>query len=160
MNIVATYKKIENGLYKVLGFGKSDTRTVQQVSPAGFESTPLQGKKVVLSQTSNIDVNTCLGEIKLKTETKDGETRIYSEDENGILFEIFLKEDGKCYLGGNVDNAVRYLPLNTGLQDFIINLNLELVAIASGIASAGGSYTPTPQSIDVSGSKIDEVRTS
>src|SRR5690606_8847873 len=89
-----------------------------------------------------------------------GELRLYATDGNGQLQTfVWLKNDGTIELGGNTDNAVRYLPLNTALQGQVTDINAELVKIQTAITGLGGAYAHTPVSIDISGAKIEEIKT-
>lgn len=144
---------------KVLRFGKHDVQTGFQVAPYGIDSNPVDGMRAIYSLTAQKGKTVIIGYINVDQLAKSGELRLFSTDDAGDLkFSIWLKDDGTCEVGGNTDNLVRYTPLNQGLQDFKIAMQQELAKIAAGIASAGGSYTPGTLSIDVTNSKIDEIK--
>ena len=158
--ILSRVKEATKEFIKVLRFGKSDVQTADQCLPHGIDSKPVKEDLAIWTRTSSSEQSVVLGYLKESDRTNSGETRIYATDSLGVdQFDIKLTNSGQCELGGKKDNAVRYSPLNKGLQDFINNLNAELIKIQTGISSAGGAYTPANQQIDISNSKIDEIET-
>lgn len=146
---------------KVLGFGRGDVRTGYQLSTPGVEGRPIDKTNVVYADTSSKGTNVILGFIEESQEIEKGEVIIYSRNESGeVQNTILLKQDGTIEIGGNADNMVRFSPLSQGIKQADLDINAELVKIAAGIAAGGGSYSPTPISTDISGSKIDEITTS
>ena len=140
---------------KVLRFGKNDVQTALQVAPAGIDSKPVKNAIAVHSTTGNNGESVILGYIEKHDNTQEGETRIFATDENGVeVFSVFLKRNGTIEIGGNTDNMVRYSTLNTALQTFANNLNDKLTTAFGSVP-----YTWPGVSIDVSGAKIDEVKT-
>ena len=86
---------------------------------------------------------------------------MYSLKEDGSVSSfIWLKNDGKIQLNGNADNAVRYKPLNTAITQTDTSINTELSKIAAAISSLGGVYVPGQIQTDISGAKIDDLKTS
>ena len=79
--------------------------------------------------------------------------------DGSLSIDIFLKTDGSLEIGGNVDNMIRYGPLNTALQSHNAAINMELGKIAAAISTLGGTYLPDTISTDISASKIDQVKT-
>ena len=70
--------------------------------------------------------------------------------------QVYLQVDGgEIRINGANDNAVRHTALDVGLQTFITDLNLKLV---TALTAAGSSWPGT--SLDISGAKITEVKTS
>lgn len=89
-----------------------------------------------------------------------GEFRTFSTDADGaVKFYIHQKNDGTCLLGGDADNAVRYQKLDDGLQQFKNLITAELVKIQTGITGVGGAYSPGTLTVDISQSKINEIKT-
>lgn len=84
-----------------------------------------------------------------------GHTLEMSED------AIILKVVGgkKIQLNGNQDNIVKYLPISQSMTQLAQDINTQLNLISAGIATAGGSYVPTPIVIDISDAKVDDVQT-
>lgn len=145
---------------KFLRLGLSDTRTSLEAAPYGIDSNPVKDMIAIYLQTGVKGKDVVVGYINKNQVAEIGESRIYSTDSSGTLkFSIHLKNDGTCEVGGSSHNLVRYTPLNDGLQDFVTFVNQQLGLIATGIAAGGGSYTPGSASIDISDSKIDEIKT-
>ena len=100
-----------------------------------------------------------LGYVYTSDATNEGETRIFSRDSGGSeKFYIKLTNAGKCELNGTSDYLVKYSPLNSAQNKLAIDINTELVKIAAGInAIVPGSYVVAPITIDISGSKVENV---
>jgi hypothetical protein len=115
----------------------------------------------IYSETGEKGKTIIVGYINKNQLADVGETRLYSTDETGLLKTYcWLKNDGSIELGGNTNNLVRYIPLNAGLQAEVNLINAELVKIAAVLNSLiPGSYTVLPIQIDISTSKIDELKT-
>lgn len=153
-------KQATSEFIKVLRYGKSDVQTADPVLPHGIDSKPVVDDIAVYAKTNSSNQGIILGYLKNSDITAEGETRIYATDTNGVLkFDIKLKNDATCELGGDADNAVRYSPVNTALNQQATDINTELGKISTAIASLGGAYTPATISIDISGAKIDEIKT-
>jgi hypothetical protein len=148
-------------LVKALRFGKDDIIERPQIAPYGIDSNPIKGMSALYSETSQKGKGVIIGYINKNQLAEVGEFRTFSTDATGaIKFFIWQKADGTCEIGGDSDNMVRFKPLKDGLADFITAFKLELVEIAAGISSAGGSYTPsTTIDIDIADSKIEEIKT-
>lgn len=149
---------IENGsrILKVFQFG---AKTADEVAPFGDDSSALENMTAIFAETSNIGESVVIGYINTNQIAQIGEKRIYSLSENGDLsFSIHLKNDGTCEIGGDNDNAVRYMPLNTAIGGLDTSINAELLKISAAIAGLGGSYVVSTITTDISGSKIDEVK--
>lgn len=155
---------IEGGkrIIKVIRFGKKDVQTASESGPFGFDSSAPEEMRAIYAQTSNKQKKVIIGFINKNQLASVGETRMFSIDSNGeVVMSLHLKNDGTAEFGGNTDNMVRYSPLNAGLQSQKLAINAELVKIAAGInAIVPASYIPTPISLDVSASKISEIKTS
>lgn len=147
-------------LVKVLRSGRSDVQEPVQIAPYGTDSAPIADMVGVYLPTGQNGRRVLIGYINKNAVAQPGEHRTFSTDTAGtVKFYIHQKADGTCELGGSTHNAVRYTPLNTGLQNFKTAMQAELALIAAGIAAGGGSYTPGVLSIDISQSKITEIKT-
>ena len=147
-------------LVKVLRFGSSDVQEPFQASNFGIDSNPIKDMVAVYSKTTENGKNVIIGYLNKNQISAPGETRIFSVDSSGNLKTyIWLTSGGIIEMGGNADNAVKYSPLNSGMQDFKTQIQAELAKIATGITTAGGAYTPGTLSIDISTSKIDNIKT-
>jgi hypothetical protein len=114
-----------------------------------YSSTIQQGEPVII------------GYINRNSIAEVGGLRMYSTNANGAeQVYIYLRASGKIELAGNTDNVVRYLALNTGIQQMGTDINTNLAAIATAInAIVPGSYTPVPVVPNISAAKVDEVQT-
>lgn len=140
--------------------GKNDIQTSDEALPYGIDSNPIKDMVAVYAETGEKGKTVIIGYINKKQVAEVGETRLFSTNSSGVLQNyIWLKANGNIEVGGNTDNMVKYSPLNTAMQTLIANINIQLTAISVGIASAGGSYTPTPLTLDITGAKIDKVKT-
>tara|TARA_R110000822_G_scaffold123489_3_gene257905 strand:+ start:15592 stop:16080 length:489 start_codon:yes stop_codon:yes gene_type:complete len=144
-------------ILKVFEFG---AKTAVQSGPFGDDSSPLKDMVAIFGKTSNLEEPVILGYINKNQLAQPGEKRIFSLKPDGSLsIDIFLKTDGTLEIGGNVDNMIRYGPLNTALQSHNAAINMELGKIAAAISTLGGTYLPDTISTDISASKIDQVKT-
>lgn len=149
---------IESGkrILKVLQYG---IKTAVEVSPFGDDSCPVDNMSALYASTAENGEPVIVGYINNKQLAAKGEKRLYSLDSNGDeSFYIWLKNNGTLEIGGIADNAVRYTPLNVGLQAEKDLINLELAKIAAAITTLGGTYVVAQISVDVSGAKIDEIK--
>lgn len=102
----------------------------------------LSGEQGVFHNTGSYTLFDSEGNVHIYTQSK--EVNIYN-DNNALT----LKEDGTIEVGGT-NTLTMYQNLNTQLQTLLQNINLELAKIATGIASAGGGYSPTSLTLDIS----------
>jgi hypothetical protein len=154
---------VEEGwrIVKVLCFGKDDVRTADAVAPYGIDSNPIKDASAVYAPTADMEQAVIIGYLNPSAKAEKGELRLYSTNEAGDeKTYVWLKADGTLLIGGNADNAVRYTPLNAGLQDLKTAINTELGKIQTAITSLGGSYAKLNVSVNISGAKINEVKTS
>ena len=158
--ISTAFDSVLRRIVKVRRYGKDDTQTAIEGSPYGTDSNPIAGMIAIYAPTSDKGKKVIIGYVNISQLAAVGEHRIFSTDTDGELkFYVWLKNDGTCQMGGTAHNLVRYTPLNQGLQDLKTALQAELFAIAAGIATGGGSYTPGTLTVDIAGSKIDEIKT-
>ena len=145
---------------KAYRYGNIDVQTPLQASPFGLDSAPIKDMVAVYSKTDNDDTNVVIGYFNKNLLAQTGESRLFSTDAQGNLKTyIWLKNDGNIQLGGTVDNAVRYTPLNAGIQSFQTSIQAELVKIATAITAVGGAYVPGSLNVNISNSKIDTIKT-
>lgn len=147
-------------IVKVLRYGTNDIQTASAVAPYGVDSNPISGMIAVYAPTVDIAKKVIIGYINKNALADVGEYRTFATDADGnVQFYTWLKKDGTYEIGGAADNAVRYSKLNDGLQSAAGDINTELGKIAAAISSLGGTYTLTPLNLDISASKINEVKT-
>lgn len=143
---------------KVFEFG---AKTADVVSDFGDDSSPLKDMVAIYGQTSESGDSIIVGYINSNQIALPGEKRIFSlKDDGSLSFDIHLKNNGTCNIGGDVDNAVRYSKLNAAMQQQKNLINAELTKIQTAInALAPGAYIPTPITVDLSLAKINEIKT-
>lgn len=145
---------------KVSGYG---TATADQVAPFGDDSVPVQGMDAIYCETDTDEQPVILGYVNTNCLAGEGEKRFFSikKNDDGTYSQAFytwMKADGTYEIGGDADNLIRYAALNTALQAQIEKMQEQLVLIAAGIATGGGSYTPGDITLDISAAKIEEVK--
>lgn len=150
---------LENGsrILKVIQFG---AKTADVVSSFGDDSCPLNDMTAIYANTSEVGDSIIIGYINKNQISAVGEKRIFSlKQDESLSTYIHLKNDGTINIGGDSDFMIRYTSLNVALQEEVNKINAELTKIASGISAAGGVYVPTPITLDISASKINEIKT-
>jgi len=150
---------IENGkrILKVQEYG---VKTAKVTANYGDDSQPLKNMTAIYSPTAVNSEPVIIGYINTNQVAQEGEKRIFSQSLDGSLsFAIHLKTNGTCEIGGSVDNAVRFSALEGSLTSSNIELNVELVKIQASILALGGSYAHEPVTINISSSKIDQIKT-
>ena len=153
---------LKNGkrLLKLTVLGKNDVQEIEQIAPHGIDSCPPNDTRVLHVETLQRGTCVVVGSINDNQESTEGESRVYSTDADGVLQTfIHLHDDGTIDIGGTTDNMVRYSPLDSGLQSFKSQIQAELALIAAGIATGGGAYSPGTLTVNISNSKIDEIKT-
>ena len=153
---------------KFLGMGKDDVQETKTATPYGFDSAPIKDIVGVQVQTTVNGENVVIGFLGKNGKAEAGESRMFSTDENGgVQIDLYVKKDGTIEFGGNVGNLTRYQELKTGFdelkQDFNNLVNLYNTHVHAGVTPGPSSSgtTPsvgTPSVADISGSKIDELK--
>jgi hypothetical protein len=148
-------------IVKFLGLGRGDVQTSYEANPYGVDANPIKDMVAVYMPTSDKGKTVIVGYINKSQIAEPGEYRTFSTDTNGVVqFYIHQKNNGTCEIGGSVDNLVRYTPLNTALSSQNTAINAEFAKIATAINSlAPGAYVVAPVSVNISGAKIDEIKT-
>ena len=154
-------------LIKVLRFGRSDVQTPFQALPHGIDSNPVKDWLAVYSETTEKGKPVIIGYINPDQLAEVGGTRIYSTDSDGaVQFAIYLRADGTCEVGGDTDNMVRYSELETAFNTLRADLNALVTTFNAHQHPTAATGPPSPPSVtgqqsqaDISGAKIDEVKT-
>lgn len=158
--ISSSFDKKKRAIIKYLRLGNNDVQTSPQAASYGIDSRPVKNMVAVYLTTSEKGKNVIVGYVNENLLADVGENRLYSTDASGNLKAFaWLKNDGTIELNGSTHNIIRFTPLDTAQQKLAVDINNELVKIAAGIATAGGSYTPTPISIDISAAKNNIIKT-
>lgn len=155
------FDEAKRNIIKFLRFGKSDIQTSVNVQPAQVDACPIKDMIAIYAETSTKGDTVIIGYVNKNQKALSGEFRIFAQDDNGIeKTYIHLKKSGIIEIAGNTDNAVRYIALNTALQAQANAINIELGKIASVLNSIiPGSYVVTPITINITASKINEIKT-
>lgn len=159
--ISTSIDNLKRRIIKILRFGKSDVQTSLEVGPYGIDSNPIKDMVAIYAESAIKGDTVIVGYITKNKIADIGELRLYSTDSTGIeKFYAWLKKDGTMEIGGSTHNMVRFTPLDVELKAEANKINVELTKIAGVLNSlAPGSYTPTPITVDISASKINEVKT-
>ena len=161
-------------LIKSLGWGADDVQETLNVTPFGDDSSPIKDMVAIYSETSDIGNPVVIGYVNKNQIADVGEKRIFSTDANGVeQISLHLKNDGTAEFGGNSDFMVRYSDLETAFNQLKSDLNALTTAYNSHIhittATVLATPTPgiiaptlstgTPSTADISGAKINEIKT-
>lgn len=162
VKIISSEKdKLKRLIVKHLGFGKNDVKTSISSAPYGVDSNPIKDMIAIYMETEEKGRTVLVGYINKNSIALPGELRLYATDSNGVEKSyVWLKNDGKVRLNGDADNLVRHAALNTALQAEVNKINIELAKIATGLAGVGGVYTVAPITLDITGAKVDNLRSS
>lgn len=163
---------------KFLRFGKSDTRTAEQVAPYGIDSNPIKDMVAVYSLTDNKGDAVIIGYLNKNAAAAVGEFRIFSTDANGeIKATIHLKNSGVTQMtgdsweiGGNTNNLTKYQELETAfnslkgtVNDLVNAFNTHMHATAAtgppSTPTPGVGIPATPSAADITGAKVDKIKT-
>jgi len=151
---------------KFLRMGKSDVQECRQASPFGIDSAPTKDMAAIYAKTGEVGKPVIIGYINKNQISEAGETRLFSTDENGtVKIALHLKNDGTAEIGGNSKNMVRFQELETGFNTLKTDFNNLVIAYNLHIhPSSSGTTSPTvtqgtSSTADISGSKINEIKT-
>ena len=164
--ILSSSLKSGRRILKILGLGKEDIQTSYESMPYGIDSSPIKDMIAIQMESSERGKTVVVGYINTKQVADVGELKIYATNSQGVeQGSVHLKNTGEIVasgttieLNGNIDNVVKFTPLDAGLQAEVALINAELVKIAAGIATAGGAYVPTPVTVNIAGSKVATVK--
>ena len=159
-------------IVKVLGLGRSDVKNVLNVAPFGFESRVPAGYNAVYADTGDNGKKVMLGVIKDNVNINSGEVKIYSVDSNGdVSIFLYIRSTGEIQFGGSTDNLIRYSVMESEINGLKTDFNNLVTAFNQHVhptAAVGPPSPPTPvpgvipatdTDIDISESKIDELKT-
>lgn len=173
MNVVKIIETtIEQGrrIVKALRNGRDDVQTSKQITPFGFESNPVRDSIGLYTQTSTKNRTYIIGYIAEGAITEVGESRVFSTDAQGVVqIDFIFKANGTVEMGGSADNAVRYSALETAFNELKSKFNSLVTAynahVHTGVTTGPGvsGTTPSvgsPSTADITGAKINELKTS
>lgn len=156
-------------IVKFLRYGLKDVQTSVQVAPYGVDSNPVKDMIAIYGPTSEKGQTVIIGYINKNQLAGIGEFRTFSTDENGaVKFYTWLKNDGTMEIGGDAKNMVRYQELETAFNELKGKFNSLVQAYNThahaGVTTGGGTSGTTPatateSTADISGAKIEEIKT-
>jgi hypothetical protein len=160
---------IEKGrrILKILRLGKDDIQTSYESMPYGVDSVPIKDLVAIQMETAERGKSVIVGYINKNQVADVGELKIYATNSQGVEQGfVHLKNSGEVVasgttiqLNGNIDNVVKFIPLDAGLQAETVLINAELAKIAVGLnAIVPGSYVPVPVTVNIAGSKVATVK--
>lgn len=132
-----------------------EVRTIELMCNANEDFNPASGCRIFVVEYDEGYQLGIAATDDLNPESEPGEKELYSTD-NPVtqkLAKIKLNKDGEIELNGNMDNVVRWSDLNTQLQLLVANINALFATKLDGGGTAGSLI------LDISGSKVDEVKT-
>ena len=157
--------ELSQRIIKVNSMGIGNTQTPLQANPHGLDSHPVKGMIAIYAPSQGMGETVIIGYLSRDQIAEIGETRVYSTDKDGVLkASIHLKNDETIEINGNSDNMVRFSELETAFNQLKTDFNAH-----SHITTATVGATPTPgviapptapSSADISGAKIDKIKTS
>ena len=172
VKVISTRLKESKGRWiKVLRMGKSDVQESVEVGPFGNDSNPLKDFVAVYSPTGEIGKTAIIGYINRNQLSEPGENRSYSLKSDGSLsFYTWMKNNGTMEIGGDTDFMVRFSELETGFNELksdhnslVHKWNTFAAAYVPGGPSVVGlpptALTDTASTADISGAKIEEIKT-
>lgn len=150
VNILSTSVDVlKRRVVKILRMGKSDIQTSFGVAPYGVDSNPIKDMIAVHAETGEKGKTVIVGYINKNAIADVGELRLFSTDSLGVEKKyIWLKNDNTIEVGGNGDNMVRYSVLETAFNTLLADLN-----------SARAALSLPPSTANISGAKINEIKT-
>lgn len=125
---------------------------------AGSYSIPILGDQVIVAETEStgnyLSFSTLPSINTIFPTLISGESMVYGRNLGGLIMsKIIMMSNGVVAVNDATDNAVLHSFLDTAMQTLVSAINAELVKIQTGIAGAGGSYTPATLSLDLSTAK-------
>jgi len=159
--ISSEINSVSQRVVKYLRYGKFDVQTSVQVAPFGIDSNPLKDMIAIYSQSMVKGETVVIGYVNKNQLAGIGETRLFSEDSDGVLATyLHLKNNGIIEIGGNTDFMVRYSALETAFNELQDKFNTFANAYIAGSPTVTGMpVAVSPSNADISGAKIDEIKT-
>lgn len=167
-----SYDSFGRLISKFQRMGKADIQEVITVGPFGVDSRAIKDMVAIHAQTGVSGESVVIGFINKDCIAAIGENRIFSTDENGILSTyIHLKNDQTMEIGGNTDFMVRYSELENAFNELKNDHNNLVTAFNSHMHATAATGPPsiptpipssipaTPSTADITGAKIEEIKT-
>jgi len=119
--------------------------------PYGIDSNPIKGMTAIYSTTGITGQEIIIGYVNTNQITKVGETRIFSTDsEGGNSFNIYLADNGICYLGQPSDITtyndylVKFNEMKSAFNQFTSDFNTFILSYNSHTHPSAAGETSAP----------------
>lgn len=175
LNLVKTISteidSLKRRIVKVLRLGQNDVQTSLEAGSFGVDSNPTPDLIAIYAPTEEKGKTVIIGYINRNQIADVGEHRIFSTNAAGdVVMFLHLKNDGIAEFGGNADFMVRFNKLETAFnehQDSTNDMINEWNTFASAYVPGSPLVTGLPPTVstvsnasaDISGAKIDEIKT-
>lgn len=161
--ISTAYNKIKQRLVKAYRYGKNDVVETEEMAPAGIDGNPIKDMVAIYADTKSNSAPIIIGYIQKEQLAEPGELRIFSQNSSGqAQAYVWLKTNGNIEFNGNTNNLVKFTELNTGLQAYKTEVDIQLNKIAAFInALAPGTFPVLPinSTMNIDGAKADKLKT-
>ena len=176
MNALVKILSTETGnlgrrVVKFLRYGLEDVQTSISAQPFGVDSNPVKNMIAVYAPTSEMGKTIIIGYLNPDAIAEIGGHRMYSTDDSGdVQAEIYLRANGDAEINGDSDNMVRFSELKTAFDALRSDHNSLVTAFNAHMHATAGTGPPVPptpgagipaqpSTADISGAKIDNVKT-
>ncbi len=146
-----------------------DIQTVELMQPAGEDTNPPDGSKVIILSAGSAWKIAVAVDDGIEPEMQPGEKKVYSVSEGAIQAFINFLVSGNIEINGNADFAVRYTKLETAfntlksefdtlVQTFNTHTHVYNPGPGSGAPTAVPAALGQPSQADISPAKVDTVK--
>ena len=150
-------------------YGAGDTRTAAECAPYGFDSNPVKGMLAIYGETDSNGKRVIVGYINKNQVAGVGESRMYATNSSGaVQIALFLRSDGTMEVGGSANHMTQYEGLETAFNDLKTKVN-DLITkynthTHTGVQTGAGTSAvtaaiETPSTADITGAKLDNIKT-
>jgi hypothetical protein len=162
-NMEISFSKIKSSVIeagkRILKVEQFGAKTAKEAYPFGFDSVPPEGFTAIFAETTNKDASVIVGYINKNQLAEVGASRMYALGESGeVSGFVYVRASGVLELNGSDFSAVRYENLKAKIYLLQTQINSQWPLIAAGIATGGGTYTPTSVNVDFSNTQSPTVK--
>ena len=163
-NYISSVIESTKRIVKIYAFGKSDVRTATQYTPAGIDSSPIEGMKAIYAKTSRSTEPVVVGYLNI-SEVEDGEIQIFSFNSDGKKAYVKCNLNDEVEINGNDDYATAFNDMKDAFDELKGDLNtfittkynLHTHAFTGGTTAVTTSLGSS-SSADMSSAKVETVR--
>jgi hypothetical protein len=158
-----SFNKIKQRLVKAYRYGKNDVVETEEMAPAGIDGNPIKDMIAIYADTASNSAPVIIGYIQKEQLAEPGELRIYSQNSSGqAQAYVWLKTDGNIEFNGNTNNLVKFTELNTALQAYKKEIDIQLNKIApivNLIAPGTFPVLPIDSTMNIDQAKAEKLKT-